>query len=160
MDCQNQQKESENRMEPEMFPLWHQQIPSENHGKNPHLLSRLLARLDSEKTMLCRKLEELQNGLEEYQGDLPTSWLSVEKEAAANIASLIHGADATSHNTRQLLILLRDYRVFVPSRAGTPYVSLLQLYVLLQDNYKDSLLRKLFDLTIGEHGSQSLTIAI
>lgn len=160
MDYQNQQTENGKSTECCMFPLEHQQLCNENRGTNLHPLSRLFAGLDAESERLRKKAEGRLTVLEEYRDGFPTSSPSVAKKAAACIAMLIHGSAATTRNTDRVLSLLQDYRVFVPARGGDSYVSLLQLHVLLQDNYKDSYLLKFLNLTIGEHGSQSMTIAI
>ena len=81
-----------------------------------------------------------------FEGDLPISFEFVEKEISECISKCLGDCLEQKRNSSTILSLLRDYKVVRPLLDGSPSVSLFQIHLILQDNYKDSSLCKLFDL--------------
>lgn len=148
-DYQSPQKETHKfSNSPKDFPL-PEQIWNEIDDMNQNQAHYQHQQPVKEIQMLQKILEVQQNEIQDYQGDLPTSLLFAEKEVVKYISECLQDDSASINDISCIPTLVRDYKVVSPVRGQIPSVSLRKIHLILQDNYKDSSLCKLFNLLLG-----------
>ncbi|SDE40215.1 hypothetical protein [Riemerella columbipharyngis] len=83
------------------------------------------------------------------EGDLPTSFVSAEKEIAKYIAECLQGYHGQKYDTEGTLSLIRDYKVVQSHPEKNHSVSLERVHSILEDNFQDSSLYKLLHLLLN-----------
>ena len=150
MHHQTPQKEIEKKgtvaNEAIMLPPLLNEIADTNPNQQSHLLAQHLAG----KKALTRIIEMLPNELTKRPDVLPISFVNVEMEIARCISECLLGFPAQKRNISTVLSYVQDYKVVRPVSGQNPSVSLLQIHVILQDNYKGSSLCMLLDIMLGE----------
>lgn len=96
---------------------------------------------------LLRIFEVLQDEAAVNQDCLKTSFVDVEMEIAKCISGLLQDVDKQIGSTEAILTLLRDYKVVRPLGQKNQSVSLLTIHSILQDNFPNSLLCKILNIT-------------
>lgn len=86
------------------------------------------------------------------QDDLPTSFVSVEREIAKYISECLPDVSARNQSTAKILKLVRLYKVVEFQKKKELSISLMQLYLLLDDNFQSSSLCKLLNLFLFGSG--------
>jgi hypothetical protein len=127
----------------------HWQSKNENPCTSLHRQHLLSAQYSRGISQLCRIFEAMQNEAVDYEGDLPISFVSVEREIAKCISGCLSDFPVQKRDISRIQSLLRDYKVVVPVRGQNPTVSLHKVHLILQDNYKGSSLCKLFNMLLG-----------
>lgn len=127
----------------------HLQSLSEIFGKNPYRLSGQYRRCQTGMKELSRIIGVLQNEEEALRGGLSTFSEFVEREIAKCISECLSSFDGQKQDSRHILSLLKSYKVVRPLPVGKCSVSLLQIHLILQDNFQDSFLSRFFDFTLG-----------
>lgn len=82
------------------------------------------------------------------EGDLPTSSVGVEREIAKYISECLPSSHERNSNIDQILTLIEDYKVVQPLGQKNQSVSLERVHSILEDNFQDSSLCKLFDILL------------
>lgn len=82
------------------------------------------------------------------EGDLPTSSVGVEREIAKYISECLPSSHERNSNIDQILTLIEDYKVVQPLGQKNQSVSLERVHSILEDNFQDSSLCKLFDMLL------------
>jgi hypothetical protein len=90
----------------------------------------------------------LQSELKEYPDDLPTSFVDAETQIAQHICKCLADVPEQRRDISGVQALLRVYKVVRLLPGGNHSVSLERVYSILQDNYIDSSLHKLFYLML------------
>ncbi|MFA6727378.1 MAG: hypothetical protein WCS17_04055 [Prevotella sp.] len=137
----------------------HPQLPSETFGKTLNQQDRLLAEYLQATEQLRKIFEMRQIELISYKGDLPTSFVYVEKEIARCISGCLTDVPEQKRNTSHIQSLVSLYKVVQILPDGSHSVSLHKVHLILQDNYKDSCFCKLLNILLaGFMGSEIKTI--
>lgn len=121
-------------------------LQNEIHGKNLDQQYILLDEFRRGMLQLNKIFEVRQNELTSYPDDLATSFACVEMEIAKCISGCLPYSEQENQDIDLCLSLVRDYRVVVPVRGQNPTVSLHRFHLILQDNFPDSYLTKLFNI--------------
>lgn len=161
MDYRTHQKESCRvgnllEKEPVQQPLQHE-IPDKTLC--PQFLQE--GRAHSARLQLRTILEALPNEEVHPGDDLPTSFVDVENRLARCISECLIDVPSQMRDVDHVQSLLRVYRVVQPLLGGTHTVSLHRVHVILQDNFPDSWLCLLMNMTLaGWMDTTSMTVAI
>lgn len=83
------------------------------------------------------------------EGDLPTSFVSAEREIAKYIAECLGGSDEQNGDIENILSLIRDYKVVQFPQEKNHSVSLERVHSILEDNFPNSSLYQLLELLIN-----------
>ena len=127
----------------------HLQSLSGLFDKTPYRLSGQYRRCQVEIEALSRIFGVLQSEEEARQDGLSTSSVRVEREIARYISGCLSDSDEQMRDIRHILSLLKSYGVVRPLPGGKCSVSLLQIHLILQDNFQDSWLCKLLNILLG-----------
>jgi len=118
-------------------------------------------RAHSASLQLRTILEALPNEESALGDDLPTSFVDVENRVAKCISECLRDVPSQRRGIERVQSLLRSYKVVRPLRGGTQSVSLHRVHVILQDNFPDSWLCFLMNMTMaGWMNTTSMTVAI
>lgn len=131
----------------------HLQSLSEIFGKNPYQLSGQFRRCQTGIQELSRIFGVLQSEEASSRGGLSTSSARVETEIAKCISECLSSFDGQNQDIPHILSLLKSYKVVRPLPYGRCSVSLLQIHLILQDNFEDSCLCKLLNIILGCHSN-------
>ncbi|MFK7059538.1 hypothetical protein V3Q90_05305 [Flavobacterium oreochromis] len=94
-----------------------------------------------------------------FEDDLSISFVFVENQLSQYISECLQGTPQQNINTQKIASLIRDYRVFQPLAQKKHSVSLERVHSILEDNFQDSSLTKLFDLLLkGSKDTQTKVI--
>jgi len=137
----------------------HPQLSSEIFGtilnQRDHLSAEYLQAIEQLRRIFDKRRVELVD----YRGDLPTSFVCVEKEIVRCIAGCLTDIPAQRCNTSRIQSFVRLYKVVQILPDGSHSVSLHKVHLILQDNYKDSCFCKLLNILLtGFMGSETKTI--
>ncbi|WP_443937060.1 hypothetical protein [Pedobacter sp. MW01-1-1] len=146
---QNHEKGNQGNNSQKKAQRGRQQKPHENYGTNLRQQYEQLAQLNQGISQLLRIVEVLPNESTSYPDDLPTSFVAVEMAIAKHIYECLQDVPKRKRDISLLLTFLRLYKVvrFVPGK--NPTVSLQQVHLILQDNYKGSSLCSLFNIFLA-----------
>lgn len=137
----------------------HLQLSNGTSGMIPNRQQRLSAEYlqavaQLHKIFVTRRIESAN-----YGGDLPTSFVRVEKEIARCISECLADVPVQMRNTSYTQFLVRCYKVVQLLPDGSHSVSLHKVHLILQDNYRDSCFCKLLNILLaGFMGSETKTI--
>ncbi len=122
---------------------------SGSYGKSLSRLSPLCRRYLTGIAQLSQIFAVLQTEEEARQAGLSTSLphalTEAERYISECLADLLQGIRGTS----QIPSLLREYGVVIPLPDGRSSVSPFQIHLILQDNFQDSSLCRLFNVMFG-----------
>lgn len=137
------------------FHIHHQPFPNGNYGMSHHSQDMLFRQYYSGVSQLQRIFAALQTEVIHHPGNSPTSFACVENRIAKCICGCLQDVPERSRHIGRIQSLVAEYKVVQPVMGlhQKPTVSLLSVFVLLQDNYPNSCLRKLFDVFIAECGN-------
>ena len=127
----------------------HLQSLSEIFGKTPYRLSGQYRRCHTGMQELSRIFGVLQSEEEAGRGGLSTFSAHVETEIAKCISECLSSFDGQKRDIRYILSLVKSYRVVRPLPGGKCSVSLLQIHLILQDNFEGSCLCNLLNILLG-----------
>lgn len=147
----NPQTEKEEKAVLQTHLIMLEQQSNETADKNHYQQSRLAVSYRLGVQQLNLIFEVLSNELKEYQGDLPTSFVSVENAIAKYISKCLHDVPDKKRGISHVQALLREYKAVRCVRGESPSVSLLAVHLILQDNYRGSSLCKLFNVFLAGH---------
>lgn len=122
---------------------------SEIFGKTPYRLFGQYHRCQVGIQGLSRIFGVLQSEEEAGRSVLSTYSAHVEREITKCISECLSSSDGQTKDIRHILSLVKSYRVVRPLPGGKCSVSLLQIHLILQDNYQGSCLCKLLDILMG-----------
>ena len=132
----------------------HHTLKNGTCGMNRHQSHKGLAPYRFANNKLQRIIEAHQNESKVCRDCLPTSFVSFENQLAIHISGCLQSDGDKISDISQIQSLLSEYKV-VRFLEGSPQrltVSLDAVYLILQDNYKDSSFKQFFDVFLGEYG--------
>lgn len=150
MDCETAQMAISHKMETEPpCSIMHDLFPQEISDKNRHPLNLQRLAYDQGIRQLNKLLAVQQNEIQVRPDDLPTSFANVETAIAQCIYECLGDSERKTHDIQHVLSLVRNSKVLLPVQGENPTVSLDKVHSILQDNFSDSYLCKLFNILIA-----------
>lgn len=132
-----------------------QQKLNEIYDKSQHLPHYKLASMHLLADRWLRIIATQTSEGVSYADDSPTSCVSVENELANCIFGCLGDSHEQNGGIQDMLNHIQSYKVVRPLEGKNHSVSLTTVEVLLQDNYKDSLLHRLFELLLKDSDCQN-----
>ena len=147
-DYQNPQTENSTAQILTVEALRRELQQNENLDKNHHQQFQPEAQYQKGIEQLYRIFSMLRSEAKADLDSSATSFACVEKEIAKCISECLQDVPPYIHDIDSIQSLLKDYKVIQFDSDQNPSVSLHRIHVILQDNYKDSSLCRLFNICI------------